>query len=69
MVKTTNQIVDMGNTPFLEEHLCQFCDSKIEMPGEILFFQIAYPLVNVDQKLWKITMFNGKINYFYGHFQ
>jgi hypothetical protein len=21
------------------------------------------------KKLWKLTMFNGKINYFYGHFQ
>ena len=28
-----------------------------------------YPLVNVNKKLWKITMFNGKIHYFYGHFQ
>ena len=28
-----------------------------------------YPLVNVNKELWKITMFNGKINYFYGHFQ
>ena len=30
---------------------------------------MEYPLVNVNKKLWKITMFNGKINYFYGHFQ
>ena len=29
----------------------------------------TYPLVNVNKKLWKITMFNGKIHYFYGHFQ
>jgi len=27
------------------------------------------PLVNVNKKLWNITMFNGKISYFYGHFQ
>jgi hypothetical protein len=25
-------------------------------------------LVNVNKKLWKITIFNGKIHYFYGHF-
>ena len=24
---------------------------------------IGYPLVNVNKKLWKITMFNGKIHY------
>jgi hypothetical protein len=29
----------------------------------------GYSLVNVNKKLWKITMFNGKINYFYGHSQ
>jgi hypothetical protein len=28
-----------------------------------------YPLVNVNKKLWKITISNGKIHYFYGHFQ
>ena len=28
-----------------------------------------YPLVNVYITNWKITMFNGKIHYFYGHFQ
>ena len=27
-----------------------------------------YPLVNI-KKLWKITIFNGKIHYFNGHFQ
>ena len=42
-------------------------------------YQVGYPLVNVNKKLWKITifhgkihyksMFNGKIHYFYGHFQ
>ena len=26
-------------------------------------------LVNVYKKLWKIKIFNEKINYFYGHFQ
>ena len=26
----------------------------------------VYPLVNVYKKLWKITMFHGKIHYFYG---
>ena len=25
---------------------------------------MAYPLVNVNKKLWKIIMFNGKIHYF-----
>ena len=30
----------------------------------------AYPLVNVNQKLWKTTILkDGWINYFYGHFQ
>ena len=29
----------------------------------------GYPLVNVYKKLWKITIFNGKIHNFYGHFQ
>ena len=28
-----------------------------------------YPLVNFHIFLWKITMFNGKIHYFNGHFQ
>ena len=28
-----------------------------------------YPLVNVYKKLWKITIFNGKTHYFYGHIQ
>jgi hypothetical protein len=28
-----------------------------------------YPLVNVNKKLWKITIFHGKTHYFYGHFQ
>ena len=32
-------------------------------------WQTWYPLVNVYKKLWKITIFNGKIHYFYGHFQ
>ena len=27
-----------------------------------------YPLVNVNKKLWKITIFHGKIHYFYGDF-
>jgi len=30
--------------------------------------QICYPLVMTNSLLWKITIFNGKINYFYGHF-
>jgi len=28
----------------------------------------TYPLVNVNKKLWKITIFHGKIHYFNGHF-
>ena len=27
-------------------------------------YTLWYPLVNVNKKLWKITMFNGKIHYF-----
>ena len=30
---------------------------------------LGYPLVNVNKKLWKITIFYGKTHYFYGHFQ
>ena len=29
----------------------------------------AYPLVNVNKKLWNITIFHGKTHYFYGHSQ
>ena len=29
--------------------------------------KIIYPLVNVNKKLWKITIFHGKTHYFYGH--
>jgi hypothetical protein len=27
----------------------------------------SYPLVNINKKLWKITIFHGKTHYFYGH--
>ena len=36
------------------------------MQGTYLF---GYPLVNCHILPWEITMLNGKIHYFYGHFQ
>ena len=32
------------------------------------FGALLYPLVMTDIANWKITMFHGKIHYFYGHF-
>jgi hypothetical protein len=31
--------------------------------------QLIYPLVNSHITIWKITIFYGKIHYFYGHVQ
>ena len=35
----------------------------------LLSFLNAYPLVNVYITMERSTIFNGKIHYFYGHFQ
>jgi hypothetical protein len=40
--------------------------------GRSLEFRVdimIYPLVNSHITIWKITIFNGKNHYFYGHFQ
>ena len=34
-----------------------------------LLLNTSYPLVNVNKKLWNITIFHGKTHYFYGHSQ
>ena len=34
-----------------------------------LVIPFKHPLVNVYKKLWKITIFHGKIHSFYGHVQ
>ena len=38
-------------------------------PSDPSDFNMAYPLVNSHITMERSTMFNGKINYFYGHFQ
>ena len=32
-------------------------------------FYPHYPLVNIQKTMERSTIFNGKIHYFYGHFQ
>ena len=45
------------------------CDSDTNQGASVTMWKWGYPLVNVYKKLWKITIFNGKIHYFYGHVQ
>ena len=37
--------------------------------GGLMGFNMIYPLVNIQKTMERSTIFNGKINYFYGHFQ
>ena len=43
--------------------------AKCVQHGFRIMTLLYYPLVNVYILQWKITIFNGKIHYFYGHFQ
>ena len=49
--------------PSYESYWLRTCDMTLDrwMVMFITFGKLTY--------LWKITMFNGKVRYFYGHFQ
>jgi len=41
----------------------------MKLYGGLMGFNGIYPLVNVYIAMERSTIFNGKIHYFYGHFQ
>ena len=51
-----------GELPAALCHQCNFYGSLAQLPPPT-------SLGNVYIANWKITIFNGTINYFYGHFQ
>ena len=59
---TTPQImVDMKRTmnrPWISLEVYGWC-----------YWKLKYPLVNIQKTMERSTIFNGKIHYFYGHFQ
>ena len=56
----------------IENGQLEIVDSLIEFSLVDLsssFFVNVYPLVNIQKTMERSTIFNGKIHYFYGHFQ
>ena len=53
---------------YIHTHVCVYIYINVFIYTYIYVHNHTYPLVNVYITNWKITTFNGKTRYFYGHF-